>query len=707
MPSDTKLLNVQEAASFLGVSPGTIRNWAQNNKLNAVKVGTRGDWRFTKNDLASLTKLSKKRIDGKLPKIKQYLLKHLEAIEDEAIQKHISYLGKQGLRKRVYESGKKRYLRVLKEIANHLEYAKLQDAVMRLRAYGTKFAKQAVKDGLTIQEAVDSTIFLKQVVWDKIKNEGFLRDLTSEELFQLNQTVGILIDTVSSQIAFVYHDTHSQILNKEKNIRAIAEKNAEESEQQYKTLFNSIDEGFCIVEMVFNKKNKPVDYIFLEVNKVFEKQTGLKKVIGKSVKELSPNLERHGFKIYENVAMTGKSVRFESKYDVMNRWFDVYASRIGGKDSKKVALVFKDITACKNVMDEMRESEERFRVMADAAPNFIWMLDPKGNSTYMNKEGLKFFGLNLDDFIKVGWSALIHPDDIEPAGKRLMEAIKNRSNYRFEHRIKRRDGVYRWVISRANPSTLSNGNLYGYIGTSIDITERKELDRQKDDFFGIASHELKTPVTSIKAFTQVLQNRFAQAGDEKSTVLLGKMDTQINKLASLIADLLDVTKIEGGKLQFNQDYFYFDELVDEIIEEVQRTTSTHTIRFKGYSKRTLFGDRERVGQVITNFLTNAIKYSPHADTIELTITSDNEWVTLCVKDFGMGIPKDNLPNIFERFYRVSAGRHNTVPGIGLGLYISSEIIKRQGGKIWAESVTGKGASFCFSLPIVKRNKKHE
>jgi signal transduction histidine kinase len=188
----------------------------------------------------------------------------------------------------------------------------------------------------------------------------------------------------------------------------------------------------------------------------------------------------------------------------------------------------------------------------------------------------------------------------------------------------------------------------------------------------------------------------------QSSMLLGKMDGQINKLTALIGDLLDVTKIEGGKLQFNEDYFYFDELVSEIVEEIQRTTERHKIVRQGTAKKTVYGDRDRIGQVITNLLTNAIKYSPHADKILVKTSGGKKDVTLCVQDFGVGVPKAKQQHIFERFYRVSGDSQDTIPGMGLGLYIASEIITRQRGKIWVESTEGKGSSFCFRLPIGKR-----
>ena len=152
--------------------------------------------------------------------------------------------------------------------------------------------------------------------------------------------------------------------------------------------------------------------------------------------------------------------------------------------------------------------------------------------------------------------------------------------YQVFFRLRKSDNTYRWHLGRALPLT-DEKKVLKWFGTNTDVDEQKRLEKQKDDFIAIVSHELKTPVTSIKAFTQVLQNRFARAGDEKSALLLGKMDAQINKLTSLIGDLLDVTKIEGGQLQFNEDFFSFDELVNEVVEQIQRTTKMHTIEKLG------------------------------------------------------------------------------------------------------------------------------
>jgi signal transduction histidine kinase len=170
-------------------------------------------------------------------------------------------------------------------------------------------------------------------------------------------------------------------------------------------------------------------------------------------------------------------------------------------------------------------------------------------------------------------------------------------------------------------------------------------------------------------------------------------------LTSLIGDLLDVTKLQEGKLQFQAEDFDFNALVNELVEEVQRTTDRHMIIKELGPTRIVNGDRDRIGQVLTNFLTNAIKYSPQSDKIVVQTISDKAQVILSVQDFGIGIAQDKLPHIFERFYRVTGENQETYPGLGLGLYISSEIITRQKGQIWVESSVGKGSTFFFSLPV--------
>lgn len=279
----------------------------------------------------------------------------------------------------------------------------------------------------------------------------------------------------------------------------------------------------------------------------------------------------------------------------------------------------------------------------------------------------------------------------------LWNTIKSGKVWHGEIRNRAKDGNYYWVDTTITPLLDEKGAIEEFIAIRNDITERKQLEAQKDEFISIASHELKTPITSLKAYTQVLQNRFAKVGDIESATLLSKMDMQLDKLTNLISNLLDATKIQKGKLQFQESYFDFNELVAEIVEEMQRTTAKHTLVKEFGKSKTVRADRERLGQVLTNFLSNAIKYSPASKKIIVKTWTDKKTISAHIQDFGIGIPKDMRQHVFERFFRVKGRYQESFPGLGLGLFIASEIIKRHHGKIWVKSK--QGSTFGFTIPL--------
>jgi signal transduction histidine kinase len=231
--------------------------------------------------------------------------------------------------------------------------------------------------------------------------------------------------------------------------------------------------------------------------------------------------------------------------------------------------------------------------------------------------------------------------------------------------------------------------------------ETLELMNRKDDFLSIASHELKTPVTSLKAYTQLLQMEGVEGMDDRSEMMLAKMEAQVDKLSSLITNLLDTSKLQNGKLAYNQNTFQLNDLLVEIVEETQNITSSHEIIVRTNTPMQVFADRERIGQVMSNFLTNAIKYCPDSSTIIVDLKNMERVAVCSVKDFGIGIRRDQHEKIFERFHRVSGTNLHTYPGLGLGLFIAKEIIERHDGKIWIESEEGKGTTFYFSLPVTE------
>lgn len=253
---------------------------------------------------------------------------------------------------------------------------------------------------------------------------------------------------------------------------------------------------------------------------------------------------------------------------------------------------------------------------------------------------------------------------------------------------------------------IKNNYLIRAWGIQQDITQRKKaqlellkLSKQKDEFIAIASHELKTPVTSLKAYTQVLENRFKKEGDKNAALLLHKMDSQLDKLTTLISDLLDVSKVKAGRLQFHISSFQLNRLIKDTVEEMQRTTDRHVLQLQLDRDTKIAADMDRVGQVLINFISNAIKYSPHSEKIIIKSKRESTTVKVMVQDFGVGISKKDQAHVFDRFFRGNNPKQESYPGLGLGLYISYEIIKRHGGTIGVMSTKGKGSTFYFTLPL--------
>jgi PAS domain S-box-containing protein len=258
------------------------------------------------------------------------------------------------------------------------------------------------------------------------------------------------------------------------------------------------------------------------------------------------------------------------------------------------------------------------------------------------------------------------------------------------------------VVSVASQAAIAidNAKLFEDLKRANQENERlldlaRELDSKKNEFISMASHELKTPLTSIKGYVQLLETILKK--EDEAYKYAAKTEKSINRLQELIEDLLDVSKIESGRLQFNMSNFKFVDALTEAIEEMRHTLTKHHIMIKGESQAIISGDKNRIIQVLINLISNAIKYSPEADTIEVHTMERNKEIIVSVKDFGIGISAEHHSKIFERFHRVPEASHFT--GLGIGLYISHEIIQRHNGNIGVESEPGKGSIFYFSLPV--------
>lgn len=236
-----------------------------------------------------------------------------------------------------------------------------------------------------------------------------------------------------------------------------------------------------------------------------------------------------------------------------------------------------------------------------------------------------------------------------------------------------------------------------------DITEKKQFEKQKDDFISIASHELKTPVTSMKLYGQILQKHPLLTNDKRASDMLAKMDLQIDRLTELVSSFMNVYNLAARKIRLHKEHFELNKLITEIVANFQYTISSHVVVQSGKTKVVIFADRARINQVLVNLISNAIKYSPDGDKVIVNLTKSLDKVTISVQDFGMGIPKEEQSRIYERFFRAKGKKEGKIPGLGLGLFISSEIVKQHGGKLWVDSIEGKGSTFYFTLPVGKKN----
>jgi PAS domain S-box-containing protein len=270
--------------------------------------------------------------------------------------------------------------------------------------------------------------------------------------------------------------------------------------------------------------------------------------------------------------------------------------------------------------------------------------------------------------------------------------------WRGELRNRAKDGSDYWVDTTITPLLDKAGQPERFIAIRNDITRRKELEQQKDEFMAVASHELKSPLTSAKAYVQLLKQLERQKRSGESVSLLAKVDEQIKKLDKLITELFDVAQIEAGKTHLEMAEFDLRELIESVAEEVQLSANSHRIVKQVDQLPLIQGDRDRIGQVVNNYLTNAIKYSPEASRIIIKAQAKKGRVRVLVQDFGPGIAKEEQRQIFKKYYRSNGGAQKYVKGLGLGLYISSEIIARHRGEVLVKSEPGKGSTFGFWLP---------
>ena len=506
-----------------------------------------------------------------------------------------------------------------------------------------------------------------------------------------------------------------------------AEQALRDSEDRYRNLFNSMDQGYCIIEMIFDAHSKPVDYVYLEVNPSFEAMSGMHAVQGKRIRELVPNLEAYWLETYGTVALTGEAVRVVNEVKPLDRWFDVYAFRFGGMESRKVAVLFTNITERKKAEETLRKSEERFRALFDWGPIAMYSCDSTGIIQEYNRGAVQLWGReprpgDTDEEFRGSFKTYLPDGTFLPYAQTAMTKIlrgEAPARHDMEVVIERLDGSRSTLVVNVVPLKNAQGQVTGAITCFYDVTERSllqrktleqagalaDLDRRKDEFLAMLSHELRNPLAPILNAVHLLRLQMNEDPLQKQARTI--IERQVGQLKHLVDDLLEVSRISTGRVQLRQEQLVLGGIVERAVETAQPLITQHRHELTvsvPLEPICLRADAARLEQVLVNLLTNAAKYTEDggsiALTIERTIGSRGDTAVLRVRDSGIGIAPELLPHIFDLFTQADRSLDRSQGGLGIGLCLVQRLVELHGGTVEVYSVLGHGSEFVVRLPVM-------
>lgn len=477
-----------------------------------------------------------------------------------------------------------------------------------------------------------------------------------------------------------------------------------------------LSESESLKEIAINQSKLGTWYINTETNE-FVPSARLKEIIGYKPGEKMPanatvihipsEYTTNIFSLIDIAISTGKSYDLEypiiRKSDKKVRWVratgKIYKS-ISGKPAHFSGTIM-DMTELLNAKEELKKAEESLRMATDSAEMGTWYIELPAIKFTVSSRFKQIFGFEPSDELTYDSALSQIPAEYKKiVTEALRTSINKGGKFILEFPIiSFNNGKMRWVRAIGKLNYHQDGKPSHLTGLLHDITEVKQDELRKNDFIGMVSHELKTPLTSLKGYVQLLQERAKIKSDIFAMAALIKVNTQVNKMTILINDFLNVSRFESGKISLHKEDFLLNNLTSELIEEARLMISTHVIIHECESTVSINADRDKIGAVISNLLSNAIKYSPHGKTIEIKCRQYENQAVMSVRDEGIGVNDNDIEKLFDRYYRVENKLTKTISGFGIGLYLSAEIIQRHEGKIWVESIPGEGSIFYFSLPM--------
>ena len=546
-------------------------------------------------------------------------------------------------------------------------------------------------------------------------------------------------------------------------IRAVigGEEAQRESNERYRTLFDSIDEGFCVIEPLLDERAQPMDFRYLEINPAFEKLTGLQGATGKTIRELVPEIESSWIEFYGNVVTSGESARMVNEAKPLNRWFEVYAFRMGAPENPLVGVLFSNITERKRSEEALRESEERTRLATEATGVGIWEWNVLTTQIRWNATMFSIFGVTPtpDGVVPYGaWRNAVLPEELPEQEAVLQDTVRRCGRNTRAFRIRREnDGECRHIEGVEIVRTNAQGEVEWVVGTNLDVTARKQAEasliesaelrtrtrllaernaevelarltleekaaelaltsKYKSEFLANMSHELRTPLNSILIFSQQLAENKAGNLTGKQVEYSSHIQSSGTDLLHLITDILDLSKIESGTFSIDIGEISIISLRDNIDRNFRYVAEAKSLPFDVHMAEglpaTLHSDPKRLQQILKNLLSNAVKFTTHGKVEVRMDFATQGWspdhpvlskalqvISFAVEDTGIGIASEKQRLIFEAFQQADAGTSRNYGGTGLGLAISRELALLLGGEITVTSVLGQGSTFTLYLAV--------
>jgi PAS domain S-box-containing protein len=484
-------------------------------------------------------------------------------------------------------------------------------------------------------------------------------------------------------------------------VRRNAQKALRESETKFATAFDRSPLALLITSLD--------DGRLVEVNEGFVRLSGYtrEEVLGRSPDDLGlwiePQLRAERFALLR----TREPVPdIEARFRIKNgeELIGFIASAVVDINGRACVLSsVTDVTERIRAEAALRESESRFREFANTAPAMLFITEPDGQCSFLSRGWYEFTGQTVQEALGFGWTNAVHPDDVATVRETFFAANARREAFEVDYRIRRAGGSYAWAIDSGRPRFAANGEFLGYVGSVIDITERKHAEQAKDQFLATLSHELRTPLTSGFGWVKLLGK--AREPEILETGLHAIEESFLNQM-KLIDDLLDVSRIAVGKLHLDLQSLDLGSVVDDAVETVRPAAEAKGIRLRVHAQTALSvrGDAARLKQVFWNLLSNAIKFTYAGGRIDVELRPRDGRAEVVVRDSGLGIDASFLPHVFARFRQADASTTRKHGGLGIGLSIVASLVEAHSGTVRAESDgPDKGATFTVTLPLVEQS----